>query len=79
MPCSLAHSLCQAQWKTSYSYGVAPLAEMLRILWQKTFHIIKCLHIRTVVLLQFKLYNGHFSMASIKGHMTGHAQGFHIT
>ena len=27
-------------WKTGYSYSVDPLAEMLRVLWQKTYTIL---------------------------------------
>ena len=51
--CSLMRSV-KHSGKLATSYSFASLAEMLRILWQKTFHNIKCLRLCTV-LLQFQL------------------------
>jgi len=42
------------------NYNAAPLTEMLRISWQKTFHNIKCPCVCTVLLQWFKISNRHF-------------------
>ena len=61
----LMHSFSQAQGETGYSYSIAPLAELLRISWQKNLNI-ECLCVCTALFqCLIHLYGGHYSSVQL--------------